>query len=221
MQKQIPFAASQALNDTGKFIVKRNQMHMRQVFNNPVRFTINAFYAKPAKRDNLTVSIRRKRAADGRNYLERQQVGGARNRKGIESMADANMPYKGNLRAMIPTSNVKGSPGRVTAEFMRALPHLGASRPQAAYARTRYDKANAKPAKRTTYFVGYKGSGAASDGIYKRTPRGVKKMFHLVDRKPQYQSRFKFTKVAATNGRSYFPSRFRKRLREAYRSIRI
>lgn len=222
--RQIPYAASRSLNDTGEQILKMNKIHMKRVFDKPVRYTLNAFYMERSKRNKLQMTVRRKSKPSGKHYLDIQAKGGPRPKKGVEKMAGFKVPYKNDLRAITPTSHVRDTGSAFMAEFLKAMPGIKATQPTAPYTKNRYQKSQDKPGKRTTYFIGYKkdvGGRASSDGIYKRTPRGVKKMFHLLNAHPTYEKRFMFHDTAMRNAVAYMPSRYRKRLREALRQIKL
>ncbi|MGA0807294.1 MAG: hypothetical protein ACO3PV_12360, partial [Pseudohongiellaceae bacterium] len=110
-QRQIPFAASRALNQTGKELLGINKRLMQRQFDNPVPYTINAFRLVRSTKQNLVAEVRRKDAGSGnnkpassRNYLERQQSGGTRRNKGIENKFKGKVAELKSMQALLPTS---------------------------------------------------------------------------------------------------------------------
>ena len=95
VRKQIPFAASQALNDTGKVLVSINKQNMKRTFDRPVPYTLNAFYLKRAMKANLSISVRRKDKPAGKHYLDIQKSGGVRPQKAFEKMVQQRVAYPG------------------------------------------------------------------------------------------------------------------------------
>ena len=224
--RQIPFAASKSLNETGKVLLSVNKREMRKQFDNPVRYTLNAFYMKPARKNNLVMSIRRKSKPSGKHYLEVQHKGGARPMKGVEKMMNAAIPYTGDLRAVIPTKRTKTASGGISmARVNEAIAGLGGKMPNSPYTQRGVERQEARMATRkkpVDYFIGYKSQGKnKTDGIYKREGGRVKKMFHLLEYRPTYQPNFPFFPPLIRNARSYLPGRMRKNLRFAIRTARF
>ncbi|MGI4939294.1 MAG: hypothetical protein ACRYHQ_01775 [Janthinobacterium lividum] len=74
--QQLPFAISQALNDTASAAQKAVTAEMPAIFDRPKAFTQNALVMKPASKTNLTalVTLKDKQAA----YLLLEETGGTR-----------------------------------------------------------------------------------------------------------------------------------------------
>lgn len=231
MRRQIPFAASKALNETGKVLLAVNKREMRKQFNKPVRYTMNAFYMKPARRNDLNMRIARKEKPAGRHYLDVQHKGGGRPRKGVESMMRYSLVYSGDLRAVLPTSRTTTAAGGISmARVNEAIAGLQASGGAGRVASSSYTKAKIntqaerllKRTKPVGYFIGYKDQGKhKTDGIYRREGKSVKKMFHLLEYQPQYKPNFPFHAPLIRNVRSYFPTQMRKQLAMAMRTARF
>lgn len=227
MTRQINFAASKALNETGKVLLVANRKEMRKQFENPVRYTLNAFYMKPARHNSLVMSVRRKDKPSGKHYLEVQNKGGKRPSKGVERLIKQRVAYEGIVGAVIP---VKGTAAQTKnggvnmAEVNRALAGLGASFSSTAYTRNKQRAAESKRAlqsKPSQYFVKSK-EGGASGGIYKRmSNRKVKKMFHITDSMPRYKPNFPFYPPLIKQTKAYFPGQMRRQLRAALRTARF
>lgn len=92
-EKQVNFAAMQAINDTAKVVVRDARARFVEIFDRPTRYTVTSFRVrKYATRSDLTAEVgfsdylRSKRFAQGDagHKLYHQFRGGARSRKGIE-----------------------------------------------------------------------------------------------------------------------------------------
>lgn len=87
-KKQVPFAAARAMTALAQLSVRDLQALMRKNFDRPTPYTLNAFYAKPAKRGDPTASVNsRDFAGKGRpawKYLQTEALGGSRVMKGFE-----------------------------------------------------------------------------------------------------------------------------------------
>lgn len=236
VRKQIPFAASQALNDTGKTLVSINKMNMKRTFDKPVPYTLNAFYVKRAMKADLSVAVRRKDKPAGKHYLDIQKSGGVRPRKRFETMVKYHVGYEGYVGAVLPTAAATDSKGNASMprllEAMAGLADAGkASSPTASYTKNAYYKkvdaraARAQKGRRSSqFFIGYKEQGKnKTDGIYRKSPggRSVKKLFHIVDYKPSYRGIYKFDPPLRKHAMSYFPAKFKRRLAAAYRTMRV
>lgn len=236
VRKQIPFAASQALNDTGKVLLTVNKREMKRVFDNPVPYTLNAFYLKRAMKADLSVAVRRKDKPAGKHYLEIQHTGGVRPRKRFETVVKYHVKYQHDLQSVLPTTISKNPRGNASMpRLMEAIAGLSergqASSPTAPYTKNSYQKKidarhkKLTQGKRTSdYFVGYKEDGKnKTDGIYRRSPSGksVRKIFHLLPFQQSYKSRYPFHPRLRKRAMSYFPAEFKRRLAAAYRTMRV
>jgi hypothetical protein len=231
MHRQIPFAASKALNDTGNVLLAVNKREMRKQFDKPVRYTLNAFYMKPARKNDLNMRIARKSKPAGKHYLDVQHKGGVRPRKGVESMLNYSLAYSGDLRAVLPTSRTQTAAGGMSmARINEAIAGLQDSKqagrvPSSSYTKAGITKQTDRLARRkkpVEYFIGYKSEGKnRTDGIYRRTGKTVKKMFHLLEYQPKYRPNFPFYPPLIRNARSYFPTRMKRQLAMAMRTARF
>lgn len=225
--RQIPFAASKALNATGDVLLLVNKREMKKNFENPVPYTINAFYKKPARYNNLRMSVRRKDKPAGKHYLGIQHKGGVRPQKGVERMFRDRVKYKGIVGAIIP---IKGNGGATSkggismAEMHRAMAGLNASYSTTAYTRDKQRAAESKRAlaKRPSDYFVKANEGGTKGGVYKRVgKRRIKKVFHIRDAMPYYKENFPFYPPLVRNAKSYFPGKMRRELRTAMRSARF
>lgn len=227
VNRQIPYAASKALNATGNVLLAVNKREMKRNFDNPVPYTINAFYMKPARYNNLRMSVRRKDKPAGKHYLDIQHKGGVRPQKGVERMFRDRVKYKGIVGAIIPVEGNGGATkngGISMAEMHRAMAGLNASYSSTAYTRNKQRAAESKRALASNarqYFV-KSNEGGTRGGVYKRMAnRKIKKVFHIRDAMPRYNSKFPFYPPLVRNAKSYFPAKMRRELRTAMRSARL
>lgn len=226
ISRQIPFAASKSLNETGKVLLSVNKREMRKQFDNPVRYTLNAFYMKPSRKSDLRMSIRRKSKPSGKHYLEVQHKGGPRPKKGVEKMMGFAIPYTGDLRAVLPTKHSKTAAGGMSmARVNEAIAGLGGKMPNSPFSKAGVERQESRLAKRkrpVEYFIGYKSGGKnKTDGIYRRLSSGkTQKVFHLLEYRPTYRKNFPFHPPLVRNARSYLPTRMRKNFSMAIRTAR-
>lgn len=225
MTRQIPFAASKALNQTGDVLLATNKREMKKQFENPVRYTLNAFYKKPARYNDLHMAIKRKTAQRGKHYLEVQHKGGVRPNKRVETLFKYSLPYTGIVGAVLPTKHSKTRNGGISmARVNEAIGQLGGTTPQSSFTKARSRSAVERLTRRKTatqYFIGYREDGKnKTDGIYRRQGKRVQKMFHIIESAPKYRPNFPFFPPLIRNAKSYFPSQLRKQFRLAIRTQR-
>ena len=213
--RQIPFAASKALNQTGKELIGVNKRQMSRRFKNPVRYTLNAFRLVRSSKTNLVAEVRRKDSGTGannpaseRNYLERQQSGGTRRRKGVETKFKSRVREVSNMQSLLPTSRtaVRGqniSKARSDA-ILAGLQGDGKGYPR--------------------YFAAKAGSGKSkTGGIYRvNSPKGKpQKLFHTKPNLPAYSKRLPFTDYMTKSARVIFKRAIRAEMRNALRTAKF
>ena len=225
MTRQIPFAASKALNQTGDVLLAVNKREMKKQFENPVRYTLNAFFKKPARYNDLHMAIRRKSAQRGKHYLEVQHKGGTRPNKRVETLFKYSLPYTGIVGAVLPTKHSKTRNGGISmARVNEVIGQIGGTTPQSSFTKARSRTAAEKLTQRkkpTQYFIGYREDGKnKTDGIYRRQGKRVQKMFHILEYAPKYTPNFPFFPPLIKNAKSYFPNQLRKQFRMAIRTQR-
>lgn len=228
--RQIPFAASKALNQTAVELKSWNRIQMKRHFDKPVKYTLDAFMVDRSNKRKLIAGVRRKDKPSGKHYLEVQAKGGTRPRKGVEKMMEQRIAYNGILRAVVPTSkgNGKTKAGGINmGEVNRALAGLGSSYSSTAYTRNRQRAAESKrnlQKRPTQYFVGEPGSGKnKTGGIYKKSAGGKKvtKVFHLLDYAPSYKKRLPFKEYMTKQAKLSMPKNFRREMRAALRTAKF
>lgn len=226
INRQIPFAASKALNATGNMLLAVNKREMKRNFDNPVPYTINAFYMKPARYNNLRMSVRRKDKPAGKHYLGIQHKGGVRPRKRFETLMKYGLKYDHYLGSVLPTKHSQTRAGGVSmARVNEVIGQIGGTTPQSSYTKAKSRAAAEKLAARkrpTQYFIGYKENGKnKTDGIYRREGKRVKKMFHILNYSPEYRQRFPFYPPLISKSKFYFPRKMRIEMRNAMRTARF
>ena len=228
--RQIPFAASKALNQTAVELKAFNRIQMKRRFDDPVKYTLNAFMVDRSNKRKLVAGVRRKDKPSGKHYLEVQAKGGRRPRKGVEKMMEFGLAYGGILRSVTPTSKSNGQTrnGNINmGEVNRAIAGLNGKTSSTPYTRTRQEAAKTKRATQkrpTQYFMAEPGSGKnKTGGIYKRSPAGKKvtKVFHFLDYSPQYQKKLPFKSYMTKQAKLSFPKNLRREMRTALRTAKF
>jgi len=210
---QMPFAIQRSLNETAKTLHKKNQQDMKLAFDRPNRFTLNAYFIKYAKKYDTSVTIRRKDTHARKHYLEVQDEGGPRPRKGIENRFKYGVPTGAPLEYLAPTVHTpRSKAGNVTMGFYNKV----------------FAQVNGKPsgkAKGRQYFVPRVthplGQGKRA-GIYERTPAGnARKVFSFLSFPPMYRKRTNFHGNMTRYGKMIYPKKFKAAMRHALATARL
>jgi len=219
--KQIPFAASKALNQTGKELVAFNKIQMRKRFKDPVRYTLNAFRLVRSKKTNLVAEVRRKDKPAGKHYLDVQAKGGTRPKKAVEKKIDFRLPYNGIVRAVLPTSRTANRGQSMSMAWVnKALAGVGQSYASEAYTKAETGKASKYP----RYWASEPGRGKSkTGGIYRQNSKRGKpqKLFHILDYRPSYNKRLPFTDYMTRQAKLSFPKNMRREMRAALRTAKF
>ena len=228
--RQIPFAASKALNQTAVELKSWNRIQMQRRFDKPVKYTLDAFMVDRSNKRKLVAGVRRKDKPSGKHYLEVQAKGGTRPRKGVEKMMEQRIAYNGILRAVVPTSKGNGQTkagGINMGEVNRAMAGLGSSYSATSYTRDRQRAAESKrnlQKRPSQYFVSEPSSGKnKTGGIYKKSAAGKKvtKVFHFLDYSPQYKKKLPFKSYMTKQAKLSFPKNLRREMRAALRTAKF
>ena len=221
-QRQLPFAASKALNRTGVELLAWNKIQMRKRFDDPVRYTLNAFRLVRSRKNNLVAEVRRKDRPAGKHYLEVQQEGGFRPQKAFERKMEFRLPYKGMVRAVLPTKRTANRGSNVSMAWVnKALAGVQQSYASEAYTRAERGKSSTAYPR---YFVAEPNTGKnKAGGIYRVNAKKGKpqKLFTILDRMPRYNKRLPFTEYMTKQAKLSFPKNFRRELRQALRTARF
>lgn len=216
-RRQLPFATSVALNDTGKDLIELNKRHMRRTFHNPTRWTLNAFHFRRATKRRLQIKIERKFAAARKDYLLRQVEGGLRHKTGLERLLNSRV----GAGYVVPTKHArKNRHGNVSpGQIQKVLSGLKAQG-DAAQNETNASGARKRRSNAARYFTPRAGS-RLTPGIYERKGRKApKKIFAFTDKAPSYRKAYQFyPKMSAATGRR-FPRHFYRALAKAFATRR-
>jgi len=220
-QKQIPFAASKALNQTGKELLAFNKIQMRKRFKDPVRYTLNAFRLVRSKKTRLVAEVRRKDKQVGKHYLDVQSKGGTRPQKAVEKKMDFRLPYNGIVQAVLPTSRTSRRGQNISMAWVnKALAGVGQSYASEAYTKAETGKASRYP----RYWVSEPGQGKSkTGGIYRQNSKRGKpqKLFHILDYLPSYNKRLPFNSYMTKQAKLSFPKNMRREIRAALRTAKF
>jgi hypothetical protein len=208
MTKQLPFAISQALNSVAFESRTAINSSTRQYFQNPSRFTQNAFYVQRSSKRNLEAVVYAE-AASGRDrarYLRYGIQGGERAQKGFERkflsavVGTSRIPENSQL---VPTSLVRlNAQGNVSLATIRRI--------QKGLATTGTG----------TFFVGTPKGGNRPAGIYRRSRGQLFPYFIAIDQQARYQRRFPIGEIAGKVTQRRFGDYLRSSLQKALETAR-
>lgn len=213
---QIPYATAVALTRTGQQVRDGLVQEMRNVFQSPVNYTLNALYMRRATKQLLTARVGIKDQTGGQrsplHWLATEIEGGARNIKAMELAFTAH----GLLPAgwtVVPGAGAKidGHGNVSSSQINTILSQVKASIASGTRTlrRLRKGELTASP-----YFVVLPGSPQSmrhAPGIYQRVRKtSMKAIFIFMPGRPNYRSRFNFYGVAERIARQVFPEEFRK-----------
>lgn len=229
-RRQVPFAAARALNDVTKGAVEDYRQAALEIFDRPVKFTINAAYAVPVKnRRQLTAAVAlREWAGKGTaaaDYLAPEILGGGRKLKKFE--------YRLGFSALMPQA-MQTIPGRAALidshgnmdrkQISQILLHLRALddiRVRISDRKLRRNKLLTNTAVgRSKYFVA-KGKDGKPLGIWSVMGRGqVAPVLFFPRRAPSYTPRFHFSEFFTASYRRRFAPALAARFQAALATAR-
>ncbi|MCK4499522.1 hypothetical protein KAU11_03445 [Candidatus Babeliales bacterium] len=184
IEKQTRFAGALAATNTAKIVREGLKDEMRDSFDRPTPFTINAFYIRAAKKaDKIPTAKVEIKDSPSRYYLKAQIHGGSRYRKRTEHLlTNAGILPRGQY--VVPGRGVRlNKYGNMTrGQIQRMLSNLNAQ----------HDKhANTTDESKRKFFVSTN-SGSTRGfhaGIWERSPAGRKiKPFLMFVKKPTYEA---------------------------------
>jgi hypothetical protein len=190
-REQVPWATVVALNEVAAAAVATNRQDMAGIFDQPSRFTLNAFHFTRANKRNLRADIKRKDAGLRRHYLEVQDAGGVRPETGFEKTLKFRLPYSGNVGYVTPTKHApRDGAGNLPGGFIqRVLSQAGAQRDVQQNETERSAKRRVRQAK-ARYFVPK--PGQLRPGVWERSGGGLRKVLNFDVRAPRYTARLDF-----------------------------
>lgn len=214
--KQLPFAMSQALNDTARSVIEAERGEMERAFDRPTPFTLNAFTYKPATKAVPMAIVRQRDVIGGRDYLFREAAGGVRKAKAIERLIASVAPMA--FAAVLPADAAKldkyGNWDR--GQINRVLSNIRAQRD--AYSNTTAASDKRQP-RRGRYFIPAR--GGLSPGIFHRDASGT--LHHVAtftQAMPSYTPIFRFHEVGEAESLRVMPGHFARRFAEAMASAK-
>jgi hypothetical protein len=208
MTKQLPFAISQALNQSAFDVRTALGGATRQYFDRPNRFTQTAFlYSRSTKRNlEATVYANDQQGRDRARYLRFGIAGGTRPQKGFERKFLAEVVGTGRIPAssqLVPTSLVKldGSGNVSLATIKRIQKGLNGNQ-------------------RGGFFVGTPRGGNRPPGIYRRSREQLFPYFLATGQQARYRSRFPMQDIGQKVVQRRFGDYLRSSLERALESAR-
>jgi len=218
-------ALAHALNTIAKGARSNLQDRMKEVFENPRSFTINGFYNKPARADDLTAWVATKDYAPGGTpaikYLGPQIYGGPRDMKKIEkalrTVSDGQYVLPGSGLNLGPGGDLPK--GLITKILSRLGLMLDPTQNMGARTRQRLAK-QGKIARGSTseFFVGREKGRGRPTGIYQLVgPGKVIQVLKFVPKAPQYQIRLPVEQIVEAKIATYAPRVLQKPVRRVLR----
>lgn len=217
VQRQMPFALSQALTDAAKDGREAAVAEMSRVFDRPTPFTLNAFEVKPARKDDLVAEVRQKASSGRRHYLRVEAHGGPRPQTALEKLLAMKLPFGGVLQAILPADNARLNQYGNWSQGQRndVLSALNAQRDRWA---NRTADSQARKKARSKYFVPRSGLPPA---VYERKASGqLGVVLAFTSKVPVYAERFPFERIVLDRAASVFPDHFARRMAAALATAR-
>lgn len=217
IQKQTRFASALAATKTARLVISGLKDEMRDSFDRPTPFTINAFYVKAAKKtDAIPAAEVKIKDNPSRYYLKPQIYGGLRYRKRTEHLlSDAGLLPKGMY--VVPGAGVRlNRYGNMTrGQIQKMLSNLSAQQ-------DKYSNTTDNSKKR--FFVSNERGRTRHlmRGIWQRSPAGKKvKPFLMFVKEPKYEKGFfDFFYASQLIANKNIRPEFRKALKYALRTAR-
>lgn len=208
----VPKAAAAALNDTAFGGRRDAQEEMKQVFDRPTRWTLNAPWVEKARSSNLVsvVNLQGKayKSTDAYAYLNPQIEGGPRPAKRSEKLLRARGILPPDMFIVPGTGARMDSHGNMSRGQMQQI---------LAQVRAHFDPHQRTPQGRGTEY--FHAILAGTNGIWRRRAGGVVPVLVFV-KQPQYRARFRFYDVVERsverNWRRNFEQQISVRLRRGY-----
>ena len=197
-RKQLPFASSVALNNTGFDIRQALNKGTLGAFDKPTTFTQKAFLTTKSKKTNLVVHVfaKDKEGSDAARYLRFGVQGGARPPKGFERYFSG-LPNDGTTaRYFMPTRQTKrDGKGNITRPTLKKLS-------------TRVTN--------NTAFIGTPRNSTRPPGLYVREKNNkLLAKFITTSSKPTYTGRFNIEAIAGKVVQRRFNQHFDKAMSKA------
>ena len=221
-RRHLPDVTRSALNDMAFKVHAENKVLMERVFDQPTRFTLNAFWVRKATRSNPVAVVERKPVIGRKHYLAVQQDGGARGQTGLEKRMTYGLAYEGLIQSVLPASIRKDSHGNIApGALQRLMSGTGIQvdrwQNRSATGRRRAEKRNKYLS--SVYFVPDPDSHL-SPGVYERGMDELIKIVHFSERVPTYTPRFPMEDHAKDVAAAEAPTAVERALRRALAGMR-
>jgi hypothetical protein len=198
-RKQIPFAASQAVNMLARQVVKDLQAAMQKDFDRPTPYTLKGFYAHGGTKKTMTAQVlAREHAGKGTpawKYLTPEAFGGSRRMKRFERALGAKfgteftVPGKG--ASLDRFGNISEADINKLLSALKAFPESGYLANRSARSAWR------KGRQRQDYFIAHSREDGRLLGVYRIVSSGhVVPVLIFSHRAPHYRVRLPYDKVA-------------------------
>lgn len=202
VQKQLPFATKNAVNDVAFDARVALNSATKGAFHMPVKFTQSAFFTQKAKDKRNVIAIvfaKDEEDRDRARYLRFGIAGGTRPPKGFEVYLRNNALNAGGPYFM-PTSLVKTNPsGNITTATLKKIT-AGIDKGQ--------------------FFAGTPRGGNRPPGIYRRSREQLHPYFIATTDRPDYTGRFNIEQIGTKVIQRKFGKHFDKALSAAMRTAR-
>jgi hypothetical protein len=208
MTKQLPFAISQAINAVAFESRTAINSSTRQYFQNPTRFTQNAFFVQRSSKRNLEAIVYADatKGRDRARYLRYGIQGGPRLQKGFERKFLSDVVGTRRIPSgaqLVPTSLVKlNASGNVSLATIKRI--------QKGLATTGNG----------TFFVGTPKGADRPAGIYRRSRGQLFPYFIAIGQQARYERRFPIGDIAAKVTQRRFGDYLRSSLERAIATAR-
>jgi hypothetical protein len=195
--EDLPFACAYALTKAMGSAKEAEIDTMRQVFDRPTRYTLNAFAVIPATKEKLSAElyVREFGGTPAWKYLGPQIHGGSRHKKGFErALERAGILRSGEYAVPTRFAPLDGNGNMRTGMLTRILSDVGANPdPLSNTSAAKRQKRQARG--KGTYFV-VRGRGKLRAGIYFRLGQRDIRPILLFTGPPNYSARFPYYEVA-------------------------
>ncbi len=207
----VPFAAATALTRTAQIAAKKDiPTAMRSAFDNPTPWTLNSLYVVAATADTQSARVMVKDTA-GRGvvpekFLLPEVEGGNRREKGFEKA----LRYGGWIKAgdrVIPGDDMPlDAFGNVSGPTIRSI---------LATLEKPGGGGKVKGKRRGKYGAGiFVDQVGRTRGIWQRQSVGLKLLFIITSKQPQYRARLDFTGIVEKCAQANFPAEFNRAFEE-------
>lgn len=219
--KQVRNAEMVALTRTGYDARKAVQAEMRQVFDRPTRYSLNAFEVIGATKTKLEARVAQKIAVGGgkpRDWFNPQVFGGPRKAKAFERALSARLGLPIGSTFFLPGPGAKlDAYGNISGgQLGQILSDLGARQTDRAQNATERSRKRNKRARHVV--IGRPGGRRYFIGV--RDGSKVTCVLTVTNEVPTYRPRFDFFGVAMRAARRHFPMQFERAFKAATSSRR-